>query len=810
MRFTHVLARFGDVEEQSDGGYLARCPAHDDSRPSLRIWRGDDNKVRLTCRAGCPPESILAATRLTWSDLFNATGDGLTVSAERPALVGIGHTAALQAYAMRCNVRLSSAVFQVPGQALDASAYAERRFGLSLDAALELGLGFDDGGEDAFSFRSRTFKEFPRLTVPLYDFEGVARGLQGRDITGRCPGRWVSLRNPDGHRWAPYGVFRGHGGYGATLVTEGPGDALSAVAVGYDVVAIRGASLTASPELLAELAAGLRGRQVIACGDADTAGQGFSQRLAEGLAAHGVDVYTLALPQGSSDLTEWREARPEAFAAELHAAVRAARRSAVSTAARVSAELSVRTGAEVVSDAQGTDAARILAELVERLGESDAMNAHALVAWTDGRIKYAPGLGFYVWAGHVWERSEVKIRQEIHKMGAALVLAGKLSEARGFTMRTRIDDMMTELRSVPSVYVSADDFDAAPHLLSFRNGTVDLRTGQLRAHDKADMITYCLDLDYRADAVCPRWERFITEVFPADPSLPQYIRRLVGYGITGATDEQCFAVLWGKGANGKSVFTDTLTSVFKRVTTTTPFTTFEDRANGGIPNDLAALRGSRLVMASEGEAGKPMSEAVLKRVTGKDRVTARFLRQEFFTFSPTFLIMLATNHKPKFKSQDEGLWRRVKLIPFTRYFAPNERDYDLDRKLLAETEGIAAWAVRGAVEWYAQGLGDPASIKDATKEYRQTSDPLAGFFPGMLEVAPDSEVMNGGDAFNAYLEWCEDENLPQRERWTRRAFYSYMEERGIQRKRTDRGIALVGVKLSAPQAPVSGPGIFAG
>ncbi|MDH6123835.1 MULTISPECIES: phage/plasmid primase, P4 family [unclassified Kitasatospora] len=806
MKFADVLGRFAQVGEESDGGYSALCPAHADSRPSLRIWRGDDNKVRITCRAGCSTESVVKAVGLTWSALFDATGEGLTVPKERPALVGPGPVAALAMYVDQTSAALWD--FSDP-DSQEARTYLEDRFGLDADLTTELGLGYS--GTVGMAYLTRAFTLYPRLTVPLRDFKGVARGLQGRDLSGHCTGRWVGLRNPEGQRWSAYGVFRGQGGYGVTLVTEGPGDALTAVSVGYDAVAVRGASLAGSPELVAELAAGLKGSQVIVAGDNDTAGQSFTRRLADGLAEHGIDVYTLAIPTAGDDLTDWRRRDPAAFPAKLHAAVKAARpvqQQHEAQAAALAADLDDRTGADVVSSAQGREAARVLAGLVGRYGESDAMNAHALVAWADGRIKYAPGLGFYVWNGLVWERSEVKVRQEIHRMGAALVLVGDTQKARGFTMTTRIDALMTELRSVPTVHVDASDFDDRPDLLSFRNGTVDLRTGQLRPHDKRDMLTYCLDLNFREDAECPRWDSFLREIFPENPDLPGYMQRLIGYGITGHTSEQCFAVLWGKGANGKSVLTDTLTAVFRNVSKTTPFATFEEKSSGGIPNDVAALRGSRLVMASEGESGKPMSEAVLKRVTGKDMIAARFLRQEFFEFKPTFLLMLATNHKPKFRGQDEGLWRRVKMIPFQRYFAPNERDYGLDRKLLAEAEGIAAWAVRGAVQWRADGLGDPEVITSASKEYRETSDALAGFLPGTLERC-DGNQMSGADAFNKYLEWCEAENLPSRERWTRRTFYDAMEERGITRKKTMHGIALIGVRdASKSPAAAAGPGIF--
>ncbi|MGW6920876.1 phage/plasmid primase, P4 family [Streptomyces sp. NPDC054950] len=812
MQFTEILDRFSEVSEQDDGGYLALCPSHDDTKPSLRIWRGDDNKVRITCRAGCASQDVIDAVGLAWRELFDVTGDGATVPKEKPAMVGVAQTAALAWYVDQT----SDALYEGDDRYQAVRDYASDRFGIDDTLALSLKLGADLPGTALnFPHRSVSFKRFPRLTVPLCDFSGVARGLQGRDVSGDCPGRWLSLMNPQGFRWAPYGVFRGEGGYGVTLVTEGPGDGLTAVAVGYDVVMVRGAALAGSPELMAELAEGLRGTQVIACGDVDTAGQEFNRRLAEGLKAYGIPVYALPIPEmgPKTDLTDWREADPSTFADWLHKAVKAAKpvvqaREAAREA--VSEELSEATGTDVVSSDQGHEAARILAGLLDRYGDTDAMNAHALVAWTDGCIRFAPGLGFYVWDGRVWSRdsSATLVRQEIHRMAAALMLAGKVKESKPFATTSRIDDLMTELKAVPSVYVQADAFDARPDLLSFRNGTVELRTGRLREHRKTDMLTYCLDLDYDPDALCPRWEAFITEIFPEDPELVGYMQRLCGYGISGYTDEQCFAVLWGKGANGKSVLTDTLSNVFRTVSKTTPFATFEEKANGGIPNDIAALRGARLVMASEGESGKPMSEAVLKRVTGKDMIAARFLRQEFFEFKPSFLLMLATNHKPRFRGQDEGLWRRVKMIPFKRWFAPHERDGDLDKKLMAEAKGIAAWAVRGAVDWFANGLQDPESISAATEDYRHTSDRLSGFFPGILERA-DGATMLGSEAYNDYRDWCEAEGLQTKEVWSRNAFYEAMEERSITRKRVSKGMALVGIQKAGATQHAAGPGIFA-
>lgn len=824
MDVNAILERFQDVDDQPDGGYLALCPAHGDSRPSLRIWFGEDGRVRITCRAGCKPGDVVTAAGLRWADMFNATGAARTVSSVKPDIVGPEQVAALRQYLNAAETEYAYS---------PAEPYAIRRFGLH--DAERLGLGYDDGALAGLRYtdaegrqrnhRSPGFRRFPRLIVPLVGFDGVARGLQGRDVSGDCPARWMSLTNPDGARWASYGVLHADFETVTYIVTEGPGDGLTAVAAGFNAVIVRGASLVNSPELVAELAAGLKGKRVVLAGDNDTAGSGFTERLAEGLAANGVPSVPLVIPHEGDDLTDWRARNVADFPQALASAISAAESLPAADPAPDPAVLARSEDAEPSRD-QVETITDLYYSTLKAYGASDVQGAYLLSAFADGQIKYAPGLGFFTWSGRVWERSDTKVRNMVHFIGRSLKAAadrkteakapdakedpgeGLRKASKAFTNRRKIDDLLAELESVPSVHVNPSDFDAQPDLLSFRNGTVDLRTGQLRGHRKEDLLTYCLDIDFRPEATCPRWEAFLEEIFPGMPDMPAYLQRLVGYGTTGHTSEQCFAVLWGKGANGKSVMTDTLTSVFRSITQTTPFATFEERASGGIPNDIAALRGSRYVMASEGESGKPMSEAMLKRVTGKDEITARFLRQEFFTFKPTFLLMLATNFKPKFRGQDEGLWRRVKLLPFTRFFRPEERDHTLDQKLMAEAEGIAAWAVRGAQEWFRSGLQDPDLIVEATKDYRRTSDNLAGFFPGVLEFSQGAEL-TAGQAYQAYTHWCEAEGLPSRERWTRRTFLDAMEERQVQRKNTSQGVALVGVRIAADHADApDGPGIF--
>lgn len=308
MEADDILAKFDAVQEEQEH-YLARCPAHPDSRPSLVIWFKSDGKCTMTCRAGCRTRDVIAAAGLRWPDLKGVTGPAVTAPAQRSALVSGPPVARLAMYVHRT----SGAFSESP-----AASYAERRFGVGAGLAAELRLGYDGG--TGFDHTSAGFRRFPRLTVPLCDFRGVALGLQGRDLSGDCPGRWLSLTNPDGMRWLPYGVFRP--GAEVVLVTEGPGDGLTAVAADprFGAVVIRGASLARNAELTAEIAGHLRGRHVVVAGDNDKAGREFTKTVAAAFRAHALAPAALTLPRRAGDISEWRE-KGRHFAEAFPAAV---------------------------------------------------------------------------------------------------------------------------------------------------------------------------------------------------------------------------------------------------------------------------------------------------------------------------------------------------------------------------------------------------------------------------------------------------------------------------------------------------------
>ena len=772
MNLSEMLSRFGEVEEMADG-FLVHCPSHADSHPSLRI--GVSDKVLLKCRAGCQTGDVLKALDLSWADLMTMHIDiaprTRAVSTDAPA-----SPAATAALAQQLDEYADAMTDEVRQYAMD-------RFGLTEAQVSAFGLGaWDDDG-------------VMRLVVPFAEPSGKIAGHQARALDKNAKVRWKGPRTPaDGGSWGKLGWFAGSDetGWTEVIITEGPGDALTAAGLGYDAIAVRGAALAKNDEVVRQIAQMVGSRKAVIAGDGDSAGREFASTLTNAL--HRLDVQAVVLPvPDDEDLSSWREADPSGSA--IIEAVATSHRHIPSTAY-------LRELSEEEYPLSDVGAARWIRDYIRRSGSD--------VRWT-------PEAGYFLVESGVWRKDELdavyaytqeafEVMQTLAKgfLDAAMAeddedrateAKRRLKHAQRYSNTVPMEAAMKQLRVLRDVATRFSEFDTNPHLLACRNGVVDLRTGKLLDHNPAFMLTRLIGINYNPEAKAERWEQFLVEVFPNHEDMPAYMKRLVGYGITGNTDEQCFAVHWGTGANGKSVFTDTLTYTFRDITVTTPFSTFEARQSGGIPNDVAALKGARLVMASEGEADKPMAEAMLKRLTGRDAISARFMRQEFFEFYPTFLLNMATNNKPRFKGQDEGLWRRVKLIPWERYFAPHERDHRLEQKLRAEAEGILAWAVAGAVEWYENGLGDPKTVIDATKEYRENSDALDGFIPGVFERTSDiEEGVLAQDLYDAYLSWADDENLSQREIWTRRFFYTALEERGFKKVRRTQGRVFLGLK----------------
>jgi len=329
-----------------------------------------------------------------------------------------------------------------------------------------------------------------------------------------------------------------------------------------------------------------------------------------------------------------------------------------------------------------------------------------------------------------------------------------------------------------------------------------LRTGILRAGKLEDRMTMHVADAFDPSAPCSRWLQFLQEVFEKNGDLIDFIHRAVGYSLTGDTSEQSIYFCFGRGANGKGRFFEALRHVLGPYAYDAPFSTFEASARATIPNDLAALCGRRFVTASETAENTRLNEARLKALSGCDPLTARFLNQEFFTFTPMCKLWLAVNHKPRVTDDSLGFWRRVKLIPFPHTFEGAADDKHLDEKLHAEAQGILAWAVRGALEWQERGLEPPKTVQAATDEYRRESDPLAEFVAtkcirGERFRAPVTAL------YKAYVWWALAAGLRDRDTLSIQAFGRRMAEE-FKREHTRTGTEYVGIGLAAVTDTASG------
>jgi putative DNA primase/helicase len=340
---------------------------------------------------------------------------------------------------------------------------------------------------------------------------------------------------------------------------------------------------------------------------------------------------------------------------------------------------------------------------------------------------------------------------------------------------------------------TSNDVDKDPWLFNVGNGTIDLKKGVFREHCREDMITKIAQVSYDGEAECPAWKQFIREIMDYKPELIEFLQTAAGWALTGDTSEQVMFILFGSGANGKSTFLNVLMKLMGDYGISASTETFMKKNGDQISNDIARLRGARFVVTSEAEEGRRLSEPLIKLITGTDAMTARFLYGEFFEFTPTFKIFMASNHKPVIRGTDLGIWRRIKLIPFTTTIAPEKQDKHLEQKLLEEKPGILNWLIEGAQRWFEKGLAAPVVITSATEEYRNEMDVLGAFIKDCCIQSPGVSV-RAREIFKSYLDWCEENN---EHACSERFLATQLKELGLEKGRTAEARFWKGIMLRA-------------
>jgi putative DNA primase/helicase len=408
---------------------------------------------------------------------------------------------------------------------------------------------------------------------------------------------------------------------------------------------------------------------------------------------------------------------------------------------------------------------------------TDLANAYRLANELGDDLRYCNGFGWFAWGKTHWESNEVRAlglasrlgrmiqreaaeimrraslemdepkRKELAKMAKGLLAWAQASEGE-----TRIRAALNLAR--PLLAIKPAELDADPWLLNVRNGTLDLRRGELRDHRREDLITRVAPVHFDAQAAAPRWREFMLKIMAGNESLATYLQRLAGYSLTGLTKEQVFFFFYGLGANGKStwlgVFEELLGPYAKRALPDLLTAAQGERH----PTELADLQGARLVICSEIEQGRRWAAQRIKELTGEKRVTARRMRHDPVTFSLTGKLIVMANHRPVVTEHGPAFWRRMRVVPFLVSIPEGQQDGDLTEKLVAEGPGLLNWALEGLRAWREQGLGRPPEVTEAVDSYRRHADRISAFIAECCTTGPDAKVQPG-ELFAAYCAWAE-------------------------------------------------------
>jgi P4 family phage/plasmid primase-like protien len=405
-------------------------------------------------------------------------------------------------------------------------------------------------------------------------------------------------------------------------------------------------------------------------------------------------------------------------------------------------------------------------------GENDADNALRIAKCASGRFHFVTETGqWIIWNGFRWipdkdgfmTRLHLAVMGETARQGLAMSARKEGDTLVRHAMRSRDSNKTTSalvmLRSVAGVTVSATELDADPWMLGTPNGLIDLRTGKAIEPDRKALITKSIACDLDTEATCPTWERVISMASDGDAELIQFLQSWTGYTLTGSVREECLAFLHGTGANSKGTITECIRHLMGDYAMTAPESLFVADRNSSATNDIARLAGCRMACAAELDEGASFAESRLKAITGRDAITARFLHREFFDFLPTHKFWISGNHKPTVRGNDHGIWRRLRLIPFTVTIPKEERDLDLAEKLKAEMPGILNWAIKGCLAWQRDGLVTPQRVIQATASYQAQEDIIGQFLEDNLDTADADERTLQVDVFNSYQRWTDAQGI---------------------------------------------------
>jgi putative DNA primase/helicase len=684
----NVLSRLKGVKKVSKG-HEALCPAHNDTRTSLKVDAGEDGRVLLKCWAGCEVDDICRAIGLSVADLFPK---------KQKAWAG---------------------------------------------------------------------KKAPIVaTYDYHDSQGnllfqVYRTADKRFFQGRPDGKGGRVYGLDGVEPVPYRlpqVIQAVQAGGTVLIPEGEKDVNNLVELGL--------TATCNP-----MGAGkwrdrysdyLSGASVVILPDNDEPGRRHAEEVARSLHGKATSVKVLELPNlpEKGDVSDWLEAGGTKEGLLLLAA-----------------------------QALEYEPPQRKVTVVENL--TDLGNGKRFTAMADGNMRYlVERKQWLVWTGRRWTIDKTGAAMRLAKE-TALSIYGEVDLARDEDERVRIAKhairsesehrlkaMINLAQSEPGIPITQGKLDRDLWLLNCENGTIDLRTGELRTHRREDFITKLCPVEYDPEARSALLEFFLQGALP-DVDVRRYVQKAMGYSLTGSTELEKLFFAYGPSATGKSTLLAAVEATLGDYAATANFESFLQRSNvSGTPrNDIARLVGKRFVISVEVEDGKRMAEGLVNQLTGGDTVTARFLYSEEFEFRPQFKLWLAANNRPSISGPEGAIWRRLVQIPFLKQVPEDERDPEVKARLRdAERQAVLAWLVQGCLLWQKEGLDEPEAVRKITGEYREESDPLRDFLEECCVLNPMAEADNS-ELWRTYQEWCNTNGV--RYPLGRKRFSQTLFERGL-------------------------------
>jgi putative DNA primase/helicase len=444
---------------------------------------------------------------------------------------------------------------------------------------------------------------------------------------------------------------------------------------------------------------------------------------------------------------------------------------------------------------------------------TDTGNAERLVRLFRKDIRWTSTHGWFSWHGSHWAEDDTKrllgltkkaarsIYQEAARARSQKAAEATAKHATKSESAGAREAMLVLAASEPGIAVRATDLNVDPWLFNVQDGTVDLRTGVLREHRREDLITRVSPVRYAGDTPAPVWRAFLERVLP-DEEVRSFVKKFLGYAMTGLVREHVLAVFWGTGRNGKTTLLEIVAHVLGDYFVTAHPGLLLVRRHDPHPTERATLFGRRLAACMETGGGERLNEPLVKALTGGDTVSARKMRQDEWNFSPTHKLVLITNARPRIAGTDEGIWRRIRLVPFDVTIPEQEQDPKLPERLRAEAPGVLKWLVEGCLEWQREGLKPPAAVARATSSYREEQDSLADFLAGIVATKAGSRL-KASTLYQAYVKWADESGETP---LGQRRFGEGLVTRGYRRVREGTGVMYLDLALkeAEPEPLVKG------